>query len=180
MKKKHENIESFLEQGEEFLWTGRPRQGLIFRSSDYYFIPLSLIFTAVTCWGLILFSSWDNIPSFMIIVFLPFIIASFHLLIFRFINDIERRKSTIYGLTNKKAIIFNTKSKNFITIDLSNVKFTKIIDTKESNGTLVLANKIIGAPLVLNDNLSLKYHRYFAFEFIENPQAILKTITDLK
>jgi len=122
-----------LGSGERLLWSGRPRQGIIFRSSDIFMIPFSLF------WGGFAFF-WEfsvisgvtkhDAPSGFNIIFplfgLPFVLVGIYIIFGRFFTDAKQRQNTTYGVTNQRIIIktglftLSTKSLNLRTLsDLS-------------------------------------------------------------
>jgi hypothetical protein len=90
-----------LSGGERLLWSGRPRQGILFRSSDITQIPFALFWTGFALY-------WESLmaPSgqlFMILWGVPFIVVGLHILIGRFVWDRWVRSKTYYGLTDHRA-----------------------------------------------------------------------------
>lgn len=112
-----ERFKDYLGSNEETLWTGRPQQGLLFRSYDLFWIPSSLIFASFA--GLILMElflgaaqnaqewrqefTWSWIP-FLAIPFL-FVIIGFYMAFGRFFTDMVRRANTYYAISNERALI---------------------------------------------------------------------------
>lgn len=93
-----------LERSERQLWFGEPPRGLIFRSSDIYLIPLSLL-----CAGFSVF--WEtsvlreNAPGFFVLWGIPFVLLGVYITIGRFFADAWRRGRTSYALTTERIII---------------------------------------------------------------------------
>jgi hypothetical protein len=134
-------IRNELNQEETLLWSGQPRQGIVFRAYDIFLIPFSLMwggfaifweFTAI--FGI----PHSKAPTPVIILFplwgIPFVLVGLYLIFGRFIVDAKRRMKTYYGLTSQRIIIVSgifsrkVKSMNLRTL-------TDISLDEKSNGT---------------------------------------------
>lgn len=124
---------------EKLIWTGTPKQGIVFRTPDLYIIPFSLFW----CYFVYLWFSNSNVINNQpieidyLLMGIPHLLIGIHLLFGRFLYDSYRRKNTLYGLTDKRAIIvtkvFHTKT-NSIQIDKrSNISIT---EQKNDMGTI--------------------------------------------
>lgn len=114
-------IENQLNPGEKILWKNRPQQGFLLRRSDSFFIPLSVLLCGLSCWlegwiinllvnaapilsdptGMLLFA----IMAFFAILCLPLVLIGLFLVAGRFFFDRQRRKKTLYVLSNQRVII---------------------------------------------------------------------------
>jgi hypothetical protein len=99
-----------LEAGESLLWCGQPRKGIVFRSSDVFLIPFSIMWGGFAIfWETTVLSqarkSGSTIPLFMVLWGIPFVLVGLYMIFFRFIVDARRREHTCYGLTDRRAII---------------------------------------------------------------------------
>ena len=99
-----------LETGESLLWSGQPRKGIVFRSSDLFLIPFSIFWGGFALFweGSVLSQarrSGNSISLFMVLWGIPFVLVGLYLMFFRFIVDARRREHTCYGLTDRRAII---------------------------------------------------------------------------
>lgn len=123
---------------EKLLWTGRPKKGILFRLSDVFFIPFSILWCGFAIfWETSVLST--NAPFFFKLWGIPFVCAGLYITVGRFFYDKLNRDKTIYGITNQRVIIksgvFNT------TIESFNIKtlFNLSIDEKtDGSGTIKL------------------------------------------
>lgn len=101
-------IAQALESGESLIWSGTPRKGLMLRSSDAYMIPFSLLWGgfAIFWETSVLHRSGPN-AAFMSVWGIPFVLAGLYLIVGRFLVDAAIRARTLYGLTNRRAIIIS-------------------------------------------------------------------------
>lgn len=113
--------------GERILWTGTPATGLILRPYDWFYIPMSAVWTGfIVFWNGLLWYSlataldgshvttpvrtpqdpWAAllVLSSFLVVGLVLLGMGYNFLIGRFISDIERRKKTFYVVTDFRAI----------------------------------------------------------------------------
>ena len=101
-----------LSSGEKLLWSGRPRQGFFFRSSDIFVIPFSLLWGGFAFfWEFMVLShmSGHGAPRGLEIIFplfgLPFVLIGVYIIFGRFFVDMKQRQNTIYGVTNQRILI---------------------------------------------------------------------------
>ncbi|WP_308911451.1 hypothetical protein [Pseudokordiimonas caeni] len=98
-----------LSSKEKLIWSGQPDQGLKLRGQDAFLIPFSLIWLIVPV-GILLSGEenvQNNTPFPFSIIPLIFLAVGAYLLFGRFLQDAWRRKRTVYGLTDKRAIIIS-------------------------------------------------------------------------
>ena len=141
-------ISSELDAGEKLLWRGQPRQGILFRSSDIFLIPFSLLWGGFAIfWEISALSLTSrhgaNAPDMVRYIFplwgVPFVAAGLYLIFGRFFVDSAQRSKTAYGITDRRVIIRSglftrtTKSLNLRT--LSDVTLSERAD---GSGTITL------------------------------------------
>ena len=124
-----------LNPGEELIWSGRPRQGLMLRPSDkdpQLFIIFMLSMLAIFI-GIGLQTGENDLAYGGI----PFLIAGVYFAVCRMILDAANRKCTYYFLTSRRVIITKTvraKSTNVINLDL--LDEIDIVNNPDGSGTI--------------------------------------------
>ena len=98
-----------LAAGEQILWQGKPRQGLMLRSADAYLVPFSLLWC-----GFVIFWEWNVIRLGAPLLFklwgIPFVLVGLYLVAGRFFTDARRRAHTHYVLTTERLLIPKAKT----------------------------------------------------------------------
>jgi hypothetical protein len=99
-----------LDAGESLLWSGQPRKGIVFRGSDIFMIPFSLMWGgfAIFFAASVLFHVRDGGggPGFVGLLFaIPFVLIGLYMMFGRFIVEAIQRKHTCYGVTDHRVII---------------------------------------------------------------------------
>jgi hypothetical protein len=117
-----------LMRGEKLLWSGRPKQGIMFRRSDVFLIPFSLIWCGGAL-GSLVGALLNKGPALGYLMGVPFVLVGLYIVFGRFIVDSRIRARTFYGLTNNRILIVSsgsskrTKSLNLRT--LSDISYTE-------------------------------------------------------
>jgi len=129
-------IRNELYPGERLVWAGRPKQGILFRESDVFMIPFSLLWGGFAIFGVIvvmydpslLCKGSDPLPVFGI----PFILAGLYMIFGRFIVDSKSREKTYYVLTDQRVLIlyrlFGKRVKSLNLRTLSDISLTEKAD----------------------------------------------------
>ena len=130
------NIEFPLGRGERLLWSGAPRQGVVFRPSDLFQIPFSLLwggfalFWNVTVWA-------TGAPFFFRLFGLPFLVVGLYITVGRFWWDARRRARTSYGVTTERVLIAsNVLSPSIKSLALRTLTDVTLTERPDGSGTI--------------------------------------------
>lgn len=97
-------LEPLLRPDETLYWTGRPDPKIHFSPADLFLVPFSLLWG-----GFARFWEYQVITSSAQPVFIlfgiPFVLTGLYMIIGRFIFKSRRKRSTVYGLTESRAIV---------------------------------------------------------------------------
>jgi len=127
---------------ENVMWSGRPRQGLIFYLADAYIIPFSLIWT-VGAWNGIsngLKSHAALLPTLMAFLFLA---VGFWLLIGRFVYDIWRRSRLAYAVTNRRVLVLRGE-RLYTSLDIANLPAPRLDTYRNGTGSIFFGVSLTG------------------------------------
>lgn len=126
-------LSKHLDAGEKLIWVSQPKQGVVFRPSDSFLIPFSIVWCAFAFFWTISVASIDA-SSFFVIWGFMFICFGICFSFGRFFIDARMRKNTIYGLTENRIIIksgiFSKSIKSLDIKSLTNIEFEE-----KSNGS---------------------------------------------
>ncbi len=99
-----EELKPILSPDEKLKWTGKPKTGIILRSSDIFLIPFSLLWGGFAVyWEMNAFSM--DTPLFFKLWGIPFVLIGLYITAGRFFLDARKRANTIYGITHDRIII---------------------------------------------------------------------------
>lgn len=160
---------------EKLLWSGKPKTGIMFRSSDVFVIPFSLLWFAFAIfWESGVVAS--NAPFFFMIWGIPFICVGLYVSVGRFFYDKINREKTIYGITDNRVIVksgvFKTTVESFNITGLVNLS---IEEKSDNSGTIKLdSDKYPFAQFSIPGWPGVKQTP--ALEFIENVRSVYNLI----
>lgn len=122
--------------GERLLWSGMPRQGVVYRAIDLFLIPFFLIWSGVPVLAALgVLASGKQAGS--VIFFLPFLLIGGYMLVGRFIVDAKQRSRTFYGVTNLRILIVVAWRKRRITsLRLKLLPDTTLTEGRNGGGSI--------------------------------------------
>lgn len=140
-------IQSELDSGEELLWAGTPKQSTVFRPSDVFMIPFSLLWGGFAIfWEIMALGFLGNGAGSFNLVFplfgIPFVIVGLYMIFGRFIYDAKKRSKTFYGLTDQRAIIVSgIFSKSVKSLNLKTMSDVSLTEKSSGNGTITFGQE---------------------------------------
>lgn len=99
-----DKIQEHLNHHEKLLWAGKPRGGILFRMSDWFTIPFSLLWCGFAIFWFVT-ALTSGAPFFFALFGIPFVIIGLVFVFGRFIIDAKQRENTIYGITGERLLI---------------------------------------------------------------------------
>jgi hypothetical protein len=165
-------LNSMLEPNERLLWSGRPEPGLVFQPGEIFAIPFSILWG-----GFAIF--WETTafvmgaPAFFLLFGSLFVVIGLYMMFGRFIVDARRRANTIYGITNKRALIHsNGWRQSTRSLVLKAVSELNITDRSNGRKTITF-----GSPSWFPRNWPMAGNGFQshspAFEGVENGEHVL-------
>jgi hypothetical protein len=96
-----------LEADERLVWTGQPKQGVVFTGMDVIALPFGIIWLllALVFEAMAIFGDEDGASWVFIAIGLPFVYIGMQMAFIRFFMDKNRRAKTFYAVTDKRAIV---------------------------------------------------------------------------
>jgi hypothetical protein len=98
-------IRDAMSPGEQALWWGRPRQGLVLRGSDVFLIPFSVLWCGFAIFWEAGVVGSDRAPGFFVLWGIPFVLVGVYMVIGRFFVEAWQRSRTRYALTPERVLI---------------------------------------------------------------------------
>ncbi|NOQ73000.1 MAG: PH domain-containing protein [Crocinitomix sp.] len=145
-------INEYLNSGERLVWTGQPRGGIIFRKSDLFLIPFSLMWCGFAIFWVVMAS---NTGGMFALFGIPFVLVGLFVVFGRFLIDKKLREKTFYGITEDRIIIrsgiFSRTTKSFNLKTLTNLEFN---ERNDGSGTILLGPKNPRDPFGMSAGMS--------------------------
>ena len=175
-----EEIKAQLAFGEQVLWSGRPRQGIVVRGADAFMIPFSLMWGGFAIfWEASVLKS--DAPAFFALWGIPFVLIGLYLIVGRFFFEAKQRARTFYAVTNERILIvsgvFNRKVKS---LNLRMLSDLSLSEGKGDEGTISFGG---GSPLssLFGDFSSwpgMGSHVGPRFDLVVGAKSVFETIRD--
>jgi hypothetical protein len=129
-------LQQYLESNEKLIWSGQPKKGIVFRTSDIFLIPFSILWC-----GFAIFWFTAALVSGASILFamfgVPFVCVGLFFVFGRFIFDAKNRENTFYGLTDNRIIIRSGVFKKTIkSINLKTLSEIEYEERSDGSGTI--------------------------------------------
>ena len=122
-------------KNEKLLWAGKPKEGIVFRTTDLFLIPFSMLW-----FGFIIF--WEyNVLKMGVSIFalfgIPFFVIGLYMFAGRFVIDSLKRKNTLYGITDNRVIIKSgVISKDMKSLNIKTISDLTFKEKKDGSGTI--------------------------------------------
>lgn len=98
---------------ERLLWSGAARPGVVFRPTDLFMVPFSVMWGGfAVVWEVMVIKS--DAPFFAQLWGIPFVLIGLYFIFGRFVHDAWKRSRTTYAVTNERVIILNGRSEKSI------------------------------------------------------------------
>jgi len=172
-------LRSNLSSGEKLIWTGKPKSEIMFRSSDAFLIPFSLLW-----FGFAIF--WETsviqteAPFFFKLWGIPFLLAGLYITVGRFFIDAKKRANTIYGITQDRIIIKSGIFSSEITsVNIRTLTDLTISQKGDNSGTITLGPTDIRYSMMQGMEWP-GIKQPLRLEFIEDVKSVYDKIIDLQ
>lgn len=170
-----------LRSTERLHWSGRPKQGLLLRSSDLFQIPIgifSLSFSIFWLHGAI----GGGAPASFWCFGIPFVFVGLYLAIGRFFVDSKLRSRTYYGVTSERIIIVSHfPIREVKSLDLKTLPEIFVTEKINGVGTITfgpinpMATAYAGTPWPGMRNQGAP-----CFDFIDGAKQVYDLIRDIR
>jgi hypothetical protein len=104
-----------LPAGEHVLWSGRPDPGKVFTRNDLFVVPFSLLWVGFAIFWTVNVRA-SNAPGFFVIWGLAFVAVGLYFVVGRFFAKAVLKRTTVYVLTNRSAIVRRGGSEKAVTL----------------------------------------------------------------
>lgn len=137
-------IRQHMDSEENLLWSGQPRQGILFRPQDLYLIPFSLMWGGFAIlWEIMALKAASQTPGPTALIFplfgLPFVAVGLYVIFGRFFVDARARANTFYGVTSERVIICSGQlSQKIKSLHLPTLSDITLSERSDGSGTVTL------------------------------------------
>ncbi len=174
-------IRSELAPGEQVIWSGQPRQGVILRASDIFTIPFSLLWASIAVFWFYTAIS-QGAPLAFSLFGVPFVLIGVYIVLGRFLTEAKQRQHTYYALTAQRIIIisgvFSTKVQS---INLKIITELSLSERANGYGSITFAPQSPSLAFMVNaPSWSGMPALSSRFDFIPQARAVYASIRKLQ
>jgi hypothetical protein len=101
-------LRPLLRQGEQIRWAGQPDPRVLFTPADGFLVPFSFMWGGFAVFWEILAIA-GGAPTFFALWGIPFVLIGLYFIVGRFIYKKRRKLTTVYGLTDSRAIVSSSE-----------------------------------------------------------------------
>jgi hypothetical protein len=177
-------IRSQLSPSEQMLWAGRPRQGIVFHTSDLFFIPFMVLWLALCVFGVfnVIAESPDPAGAAVGVIMLTiFFLFGVGFGFGRFFIDRWIRARTVYGISSERILIviqaFRRTVKSLCLDTLTDVTLTQ-----SANGSGIITFGPV-PPWYWSTQAGWSNWGWGAlpmFELADNPREVYETVRNAR
>ena len=166
--------------GENLLWSGAPRAGIVFRRTDVLAMPLNLAVCGFAAFWV--FAAVSSREVFFMVAGIPFVIASLYTAVGRFFVAAWLRSNTYYAVTDRRVIIalvvFGLNVESF---DLDRIDTMTISERPDGDGTITFVARPTQTWILSARRVSVTSRPTLpSFERIENVSVVFDIIQRAK
>ena len=179
-------IRVHLSPGEQVLWSGQPRQGVMFRPADVFMVPFSLLWG-----GFAIFWEWSVIsmpsrhgsvrsaPWFFVLWGVPFVLVGLYMIVGRFFFDARQRARTVYALTSTRVLIVGGGwSARIQSINLRTLPDLSLTEGSDGRGTITLGPAPAPNMMTMMAPFGRNYPTAPQLDTIDNAARVYQMIRD--
>lgn len=138
-----EEARGLISRDERLLWNGRPKRGLMLRSTDAFMIPFSIIWFGFSIFWVSIVAAGGG--GAFALFGIPFLAVGLYITVGRFFTDARIRGRTLYALTDQRAIIasglLNRQTKS---LSLRTMTDVTLQEQRRGHGTITLGRSTAG------------------------------------
>ena len=130
-----------LDSGENLLWSGQPKKGIVFRTVDVFLIPFSVIWCGFAIFWFT--TALTSEAPFLFAMFgIPFVVIGLFFVFGRFIIDAKQRDNTSYGITEHRIMIKSgIMSKKIQSLNIQTLSDIEYSEKHDGTGTISIGPK---------------------------------------
>jgi len=134
----YSELKPYLHDGERLLWAAQPKQGIMFRTFDFFLIPFSILWCSFSIFWITMAIS-SGAPIFFVLFGVPFVLIGLMFVFGRFIMDLKSRKNTFYGITDNRILIrLGIYSKTIKSLNIETLTNLEYEAKADGSGTIFL------------------------------------------
>jgi hypothetical protein len=166
-------LTSQLSRGETLLWSGQPKQGLVFRLGDLYFVFV-LGFTA---FWLYMLTNTPAFPRIFLVAAVSTVLFALYMNTARYFVNSKQRAKTYYGVTNERAIIVSGLfSKQVKSLPLKFMTDISIDEKRDGTGTIKFGPSEPSGSWLTNMFSRKEEIVYPSFDLIQDAKRVYEMI----
>ena len=130
-----------LTDSEKVLWSGQPKQGIVFRTFDLFVVPFSVVWCGIAIFIFFQAARGQKAPIFFDLFSFVFVLIGIYIVVGRFLTEARQRSRTFYAVTNDRVIIISGLfGRTLKSIELKSLGEMSLSERNSGSGSIVFGN----------------------------------------
>lgn len=186
MRRLHDRLRDRLAASETLLWSGRPRQGIVFRGLDFLLIPFGLAWTGAILFvvgeALVLNGALERGSSGLgsvALLVLPFVTGGLYVAVGRLGIEACQRARTVYGVTDQRVLILSGLLRRSLrAVGDRSLAHASVTERPDGRGTIAFAPMTARAAFRVAAQMTVFGSVPPMFDTIPDARAVYRLILD--
>ena len=142
MRDADSEIRRELMRGEELLWAGQARQGVVFHTFDFFLIPFSVVWCSFAVFWMVMAAA-TGAPRVFVLSGIPFVISGLFFVFGRFWVDARARANIFYGVTTDRVLIVSGVFRRQVkSLNIPTISDITLIESASGGGVITFGPSI--------------------------------------
>ncbi len=147
-----DRFKPYLSSGEDILWTGQPKQGVMFTGKDIFLIPFTLLWGGFALfWNVMVWimPGAQQPASWLFRLWgLPFLCVGLYMIGGRFIHDAIIRRTSFYAVSNQRILVL--RGRKLTSLKIRRLPKLELAERGDGTGSIMFEGNSMTTAFAMN------------------------------